>query len=212
MEEEAYHEPDASQLEALANFMPDFEVVEHAESEDELNADGSDGDKAHQEADAEALVENAQEFTYRLFSNVSTTKLEASRADSATDLDEHGDVRYIHVEQKRPMSYYFQESRLEELRHCVSVIDGETVLRLSHQPWPGCAAPDRVLHLRQPDTVSKTKKRWRPSKARRDRFKILKVQEEQKERQRAASRAGQRGRGGRGHGSSRGGRSRGRGS
>ncbi|ORY85514.1 hypothetical protein BCR37DRAFT_391289 [Protomyces lactucae-debilis] len=210
MDEDGYVEPDQAQLAALASFMPDFEVVEHATGDSASSVASADAASVAEDVEPEFKAEEGEEFTYRLFSNVSTTKLNTAQEEQRDDVDEHGDIRYIHVEQKRSFDYYYQPSRLEALQSCTTVIDGDTVLKLSQQPWPGCAATDRVMHIKL-DLSDKGKKRWRPSKARRDRFKLIKEQEAQKERQRAASRAGQRGRGGRGGGMSRT-RGRGRGS
>lgn len=168
--DEAFQEPSAADLAALAKFMPTFDATQAVEktTKDTSNT-----------PDIEAPTRSDDEFEFRLFDKSERVRIEEP-------------VEVVYESPKRPQSYYQQMPDSERTRRIRdSVIDGDKVRADSMISWPGCFKSRRSTLIKIEDSKDKKpKRRWRPSKQRRDTFKKLKAIEEQKKRQRIASRLG----------------------
>ena len=169
-EENAFRDPSISDLAALATCMPDFVVDPHVESRDDMNDD--DGTDEAEEA-----------FDFKLFNKTDKVSLAPEQT-----------IQY--ATPVRPMSYYQHtptESHLERIQ--ASVMETSDLSAPFHTFRPS----NRLLFVPYEPPIT-TSKRWRPSKARRLKFKALK---EEEQRRLASQRKMSRGRGTRGRGTSR---------
>lgn len=186
-----FNEPSEADLAALATFMPSFSFDEEAI---ELNTEET---TAPPEVSAEPAAEE-EEFEFKLFSTGTTERVTI-----------HEPEQESYEVPVRPMSYYFHTASPETLAQIAhSAIDADEIMRWSRVPCTWNARPHRVTVVKSQEDKEtdekKKQKRWRPSKARRDKFKVLKKAEAERDARRAALRAqtfrsGMRG-GGRGRG------------
>lgn len=189
--------PSAAELEAFANAMPAFSFSDSADSAPATAATQI----------AEDVEDNPDEaFEFKLFKSAVPEKV---------SLQVKAEPSY--PAPVRPQSYYFhQPTNHDRSQIQQSAIDGETVMKLSQIPCPWNTRPKRLSRytkdgllikhdadsaaiLKQSAETRKTS-RWRPSKARRDKFKQLAQAEAERAARLAKLRAGRGGsvRGGRG--------------
>lgn len=159
--------PTAKELEAFANAMPAFtftETVKDNTTEPELTADPE------------------ETFDFKLFSNAAFEKVSLHVAEEIT-----------YPLPVRPHEYYFHEtSSVQKLQLEQSAMDATKILELSKIPCPWNARPKRLKRYttggllikhdapEQATPMLKKKGRWRPSKARREKFKEFKRMEEER--------------------------------
>ncbi|WBW73114.1 DUF2011 family conserved fungal protein [Schizosaccharomyces osmophilus] len=81
------------------------------------------------------------------------------------------------VNQGRPIEFYVLQDSPERQAHLrASVFTFEQLMEAKDEPWPACQKPQKVMNIKIDD--GKKKHRWRPSKKRRTRMKILKEKQE----------------------------------
>ncbi|EPY50373.1 fungal protein [Schizosaccharomyces cryophilus OY26] len=113
---------------------------------------------------SEAKSENEDEnVAFNLFSDINTISL---------------NDKEVIVNQGRPVEYYIlQDSSERQARLHASVFTFEQLMKAKDESWPGCQKPHKVVNIKIDD--EKKNRRWRPSKKRRIRMKILKEKEKQ---------------------------------
>lgn len=176
-DEYKFDEPSSAALEAFASIMPAFSFTNSTDENDRspprIPAVTAIEDSAKEEDDA---------FEFKLFKTSVPEKISIQAPIEAT-----------YPLPTRPMSYYFHEPTPSDLFNIQkSAIDGETVRELAQVAYPWNSRPRRLKRYttsgelikhdqasiaRDPDSDKKQKRRWRPSKTRRDKFKQIKREE-----------------------------------
>ncbi|BFZ55135.1 hypothetical protein PYCC9005_002174 [Savitreella phatthalungensis] len=193
---------DPASLAALARFMPSFDVIDTS-----VKADSAKNASSEAEEDGNA-------FDFKLFSSAQPRSI--TTAD-LLDPPEQVLTLQSYEAAARPVSYYLQpplsENPTRAAQIALSAVSGEAVMDNSRLPYFGCRSGRRVLHWRvdgndglgtvlrrdprtgkdvvyTADGNIKRSSRWRPSKARRIKYKRDQAKRDLLQKQREASRAG----------------------